>query len=129
VSGNFLLDTNIVAAILGGDESTRGRFASSGLSFIPSIVLGELVFGAHKSARLTENLARIEGFVRDVPVLACDAATAMRYGALKGRLRAKGRPIPDNDLWIAALALERALTLVTRDDHFSHVEGLALERW
>ena len=62
-------------------------------------------------------------------VLPCDRATAARYGELKAALRAQGTPIPENDLWIAALARQHALTLVTRDAHFAGVRGLVVERW
>jgi len=62
-------------------------------------------------------------------VLACDQATAREYGQIKARLRAKGRPLPENDIWIAAIARLHGLTLVTRDQHFREVEGLAWEAW
>lgn len=61
--------------------------------------------------------------------LACDAETAQHYGRIKQGLRRRGRPIPENDLWIAATALQHQLVLVTRDDHFYLIEGLATERW
>jgi tRNA(fMet)-specific endonuclease VapC len=128
VSGK-LLDTNVVVALFAGEEATRARFAGAGPTFIPSVVLGELVFGAHKSTRVGENLARIEAFIRDVPVIPCDADAARRYGETKARLKEKGKPIPENDIWIAAIGLRHRLTLVTRDDHFGNVDGLALERW
>jgi tRNA(fMet)-specific endonuclease VapC len=51
------------------------------------------------------------------------------YGRIAQQLRRKGRPIPQNDIWIAATALQYDLTLVTRDEHFKQVEGLALETW
>jgi tRNA(fMet)-specific endonuclease VapC len=124
-----LLDTNVVVALLAGEEATRARFAGAGPSFLPSVVLGELVFGAHKSTRVKENLARIDAFVRDVPVIPSDADVARRYGETKAKLREKGRPIPENDIWIAAIGLHHQLTLVTRDEHFRNVDGLMLERW
>ena len=54
---------------------------------------------------------------------------AIEYGQIKNNLRAKGRPIPENDIWIAALAKQYGLTLVTRDGHFGEVDGLAIEAW
>ena len=59
----------------------------------------------------------------------CDEQTANEYGLIKISLRAKGRPIPDNDAWIAALARQYNLPLATRDEHFAEVEGVVLERW
>ena len=62
-------------------------------------------------------------------MLACDASTARFYGEIKNRLRAQARPIPENDVWIAAIALQHGLVLATRDEHFAAVDGLACERW
>ena len=62
-------------------------------------------------------------------VLACDAETAQHYGQIKNRLRAKGRPLPENDIWIAALALQHGLILVSRDAHFNEIAGLSVVAW
>jgi tRNA(fMet)-specific endonuclease VapC len=62
-------------------------------------------------------------------VLGCDTATARQYGRIKNALRARGRPIPDNDIWIAAIALQHDLTLLSRDRHFGAVAGLVVETW
>lgn len=125
---NVLLDTNIVAAILNQEAGTIARL--DGLSiYVPIIVVGELVFGAKKSGRVQENLNRIDTFVNRVQLLPCDRGTADRYGDVKLLLRRKGRPIPENDIWIAAVALQHDLTLVTRDQHFTEVDGLKMEIW
>ena len=58
-----------------------------------------------------------------------DAETARQYGEIKESLRAKGRPIPENDIWIAAIAFQYQLSLVTRDQHFSEIKGLAIKTW
>ena len=96
---------------------------------MPSIVVGELLFGARKSERVLGNLARIDEFVSNLVVLGCDIETARRYGEIKSALRAKGNPIPENDVWIAAIALQHDLTLVTRDVHFDDIESLNVVRW
>jgi len=62
-------------------------------------------------------------------VLNCDTEIARRYGEVKDGLRQKGHPIPENDIWAAAIALHYALTLITRDAHFNEVEGLKIETW
>lgn len=97
--------------------------------FIPVIALGELYFGALKSARSTENLPRFRRFAASSNVVPCDEATAQHYASVRDTLRHGGRPIPENDLWISAVALQHDLTLVSRDAHFSHVEGLRIESW
>jgi len=62
-------------------------------------------------------------------ILGCDAETARRYGEIKFGLQQKGRPISENDIWIAAIAVQHELTLASRDGHFAEVEGLQVEVW
>ncbi|HEX8597548.1 MAG TPA: hypothetical protein VF952_03435 [Chloroflexia bacterium] len=71
----------------------RSQFASADKVTIPSIVLGELYFGAEKSDQVARNVARADSFARESGVLACDAGTARLYGIITSRLRVKGRPI------------------------------------
>jgi tRNA(fMet)-specific endonuclease VapC len=127
--GRFLLDTNIVIALFAGEISLQQRLAEACEVFVPCIVLGELYYGARKSTRVTENLARIDEFVGSSTVLPCDTVTAQQYGDIKNKLRAKGRPIPENDIWIAAIAMQYQLTLVARDGHFHEVDGLRVDAW
>jgi tRNA(fMet)-specific endonuclease VapC len=124
-----LLDTNIVSAHFRGDPIVTPRLQASHAIYLPSIVLGELHFGAHRSPNPDRNLERIERFVAAVMLLSVDAATAALYGQLKAELMTAGQIIPDNDLWIAALAKQHDLTLVSRDQHFSHVSGLNWVIW
>ncbi len=107
----------------------RGSFAQAGEVFVPSIVVGELYYGARKSVRTTENLSRIDELVAESAMMVCDAETAQHYGEVKNKLRLKGRPLPENDIWIAALALQHNLTLVTRDAHFQEIENLRVVAW
>jgi tRNA(fMet)-specific endonuclease VapC len=129
VSGSVLLDTNIVIAILAKDPAVHQRLAKATEVFVPSIVLGELYYGARKSSHVESNLRTVDQFAAANRVLACDSITAQQYGEIKNLLRDKGRPIPENDIWIAATAKQRNLTLVSRDNHFDEVEGLSIERW
>ena len=91
--------------------------------------LGELYFGAYKSSRIHENIARIDEFVLNNVVLLCNAETAKMYGDIKNRLRDKGQPIPENDIWIAVIAQQHVLTLVSNDGHFDIIENLKVEKW
>jgi len=129
MSGRFLLDTNIVIALFAGEPAVQEHLGQAEEVFLPSIVLGELYFGAHKSGRVEENLARIDEFAINSSILACDTDTAKEYGIIKNTLRMKGRPIPENDIWIAAIARQYGLTLVTRDAHFDEIEGLSVNIW
>ncbi len=128
MAGKVLLDTNIVIALFSRDKAVSLQVSSSKI-LLPSIVLGELYYGARKSGQMASNLARISEFAGSVAVLNCDAVTAQHFGQIKDRLRSKGRPIPDNDVWIAAVAQQYGLPLATRDGHFKEVDGLALEIW
>ena len=129
MSGKSLLDTNIVIALFAQDRAVAEKLAEAEEVFIPSIVLGELHFGARNSSRVEENIARLDAFVESSAILRCDGATARHYGQVKHRLKVAGTPIPENDIWIAAVAMQFGLALVTRDDHFSAVEALQLELW
>ncbi len=129
MSGNVLLDTNIVIALLAQDDSVLERLKEAESVFVPSVVLGELFFGAYKSAHVDENVARVDEFAASSAVLVCDTATGRHYGQIKSELRAKGQPIPENDVWIAAIARQYGLTLASRDAHFNEVENLKVVAW
>jgi tRNA(fMet)-specific endonuclease VapC len=129
VNGRFLLDTNIIIALFAGDHAIHIRILKADEVFVPSIALGELYFGASKSHRIQENIMLIDRFAKDSAILACDAETARRYGEIKGHLKEKGRLIPENDIWIAAIAQQNDLVLVTRDTHFISVTHIKKETW
>ena len=130
MSGNrVLLDTNVVIALFGGDATVQSRLAAAPEAFVPATVIGELYYGARNSGRVQDNLRRVDEFAAFSAVLTCDAATAAEYGEMKAALRTKGTPIPENDIWIAAVARQYGLTLVSRDEHFTHVDRLAVEKW
>ena len=127
--GRYALDTNIVIALIDRDISVRDRVIAADEIFIPSAVLGELYFGAYKSNHPDANIARVDDLVRWYVILSIDEATARIYGAMRRELKAKGKPIPENDIWIAATARQFSATVATRDDHFDAIDGLSVEKW
>lgn len=129
MNGRYLLDTNIIIALFAKEAPVLNNLAQAEEVFIPSIALGELHYGAKKSGRSQKNLERIEEFVIKNIVIECNSDTAREYGEVKNKLRIKGRPLPENDVWIAALALQYDLILVTRDAHFQEVENLKVVSW
>ena len=129
MNGRFLLDTNIVIALFADDDAVKGKLSSAEEIFIPNVLVGELIYVAYKSARSEENLARIGEFAGNNVVLGSDLETARVYGEIKFRLQQKGRPIPENDIWIAAIAIQNDLILVSRDVHFSEIDDLQMETW
>ena len=129
MAGRFLLDTNIVVAFFANEKRVQNAMDEADEVWLGAIVLGELLFGARKSGRVEANVRRIEDLALKYAVLSCDAETAHYFGLVKNQLRELGRPIPDNDVWIAAIALQHDLTLVSRDAHFGAVAGLMTESW
>src|SRR5690242_725976 len=115
VSGRVLLDTSILIALFAGEASVLTAAPPTAAVYVPAVALGELYCGARKSARAAANLQRITELAAAVAVLPCDGETAAVYGEVKAMLRMRGTPIPENDLWIAAVARQHQLVLVTRD--------------
>jgi tRNA(fMet)-specific endonuclease VapC len=129
VNGKYLLDTNIIISLFAKDSQIHDRIARAEEVFVPCIAIGKLYFGAYKSLKVDENLARIDEFALYNTVLPCDTDIAKKYGEIKSSLKEKGQPIPENDIWIAAIAQQYALTLVTKDPHFEAIENLNIENW
>ena len=125
----FLLDTNIVIALFAGEARVLNQLQQAVGICLPSIVLGELYYGARKSGRVATNIQRVDDFSVKNEILCCDLETARQYGIIKQELHSKGRPLPENDIWIAALAFQHNMILVTRDAHFNEIEGLSVVNW
>ena len=129
----WLLDTSICVPLINRtDESLANRLLAHapGSIFLCSVVKAELSFGAHNSARVAENLQRMERFCSAFPSLPFDDEAASHYGVIRTLLRREGRPIGANDLMIASIALAGSITLATRNwDEFSRVPGLEVELW
>lgn len=127
MNGKALVDTNVLIALFAGDPAVVEKLKHRSSVFLCVPVLGELRYGAQASARVDSNLARLDEFARALRVLPCDTVTARFYAEVKFDLRKKGRPIPENDVWIAAIARQHNLALLTRDTHFQEIDGLASE--
>lgn len=129
MNGRYLLDTTIVIALFANESDTQRQIAEASEVFLSSVVLGELYYGAEKSARVASNRERIDDLAFTSNVVGCDLETARQYGTIKNQLRLKGRPIPENDIWIAAQAIQYQLTLAARDTHFEQIEAISLVSW
>ncbi|MGE3726813.1 MAG: type II toxin-antitoxin system VapC family toxin [Candidatus Sericytochromatia bacterium] len=128
-NGEYLLDTNIVIALFAQEPSIIMRIGQVNSILIPAIVLGELYFGASQSARSQENIARIQALQNQVPTINVNEQTAVEYGQIKANLKKKGRPIPENDLWISALAKQHGYIVASRDKHLLSIEEIQTEVW
>lgn len=124
---HYLLDTVAAIALLEGNSHLEDAIPSDAKASIPIITMGELYAAAENSAHVDMNLKRFAEFASRRDVLLCDDQTARYYARIAQHLRKRGRPIPQNDMWIAALAMQHGLTLMTRDAHFSQVDGLLLQ--
>ena len=124
-----LLDTNIISAWLKGASEIADKIDRSASVNIPVIVIGELYYGAQYSANVKKNTDSIDKVAASYNILQVDEYTAVQYGIIKAALRRKGKPIPENDIWIAAMAQQHKLTLITRDGHFSEIETLKKKAW
>ncbi len=130
MTGNkLLLDTNIIIALLKGELAIAVQIESASEIFIPVIVIGELYYGAYYTIQTEKGILEIQGIISDYQLLKVDEGTALTYGKIKAALRKKGKPIPENDIWIAAIAIQHNLTVVTRDKHFNEIGGLEMIQW
>ncbi len=121
------LDTNIAIAILRGQAQllTDHNLQLSNCA-LPITVAGELLFGARNSGRVEKNLLWYRDFIQTLPSLILDGIAAEHYAEIRLALKQKGSPIPENDMWIAAICRANDVPLLTLDKHFGYVPGLAL---
>jgi len=123
----ILLDTNRLSDALAEVDDVLDQLEVAEVVHVPVIVLGEIRTGFLRGRRRADNEARLSWFLAQdgISTLAIDAPVSHRFASLLQTMRAKGRPLPTHDLWIASLALEHGLVLYTRDAHFADVPGLA----
>ena len=125
----MMLDTNALSAWGDGDSALLRILPRDRQWFLPVVVLGEFLYGIRQS----RERARLVGWIEDVKasciVMNVDAETAEHYGELRNELRAAATPIPENDVWIAALCRQHRLPLASRDSHFDRVRGLKRVAW
>lgn len=91
--------------------------------------MGELYLGAYRSANPKKHIKQINFFLEKCNVLIADDETANHYALIKAALLQKGKPIPENDIWIAAIAKQFDLKLHTKDRHFNEIDRLNLQSW
>ncbi len=124
----ILLDTNAYVRFLRGDEKVMAYLAQADSVYMSVFVLGELYAGFRAGGKERENRQILERFLlkSTVTILEATIETADVFGLIMASLRKSGKPIPINDVWIAAHGLETGSILVTYDDHFAVIPGLRL---
>lgn len=122
----ILFDTNAYSALRRGNEVVAEHVRRSEEVLLSAVVVGELLFGFRNGSRYEENARELRAFLEDpnVSLLPVTWETADLFGRISAVLRKKGKPIPINDIWIAALALESGADLVSSDPHFGHIDDL-----
>ena len=116
-------------AYLNGDSEAAKRIELTPELYLPAIVMGEMVYGAYKSARPERNIKPLKEFSSVCQVIDCGESAAYEYGRIKNELKIKGNRIPENDMWIAACAIAHDLPLLSRDGHFDFVDNLRRVAW
>ena len=120
----MILDTNGVSAFFDGLPAVVKRVADEPGVLLPVIVIGEYRYGLLSSRERVEREVRFKGFCRACRLLSVDEETAGHYAGVRHRLRLAGTPIPENDIWIAALCLQHGQKILSNDRHFDVVQGV-----
>lgn len=125
----MILDTNALSAFVDGDLGVGEALRKQTRAAIPVIVLGEFRYGIAGSRHRAAYESWLASHLAQFEVLAITEETTITYAALRVLLKRLGRPIPANDAWIAALALQHRLPILTRDEHFDVVPDLERQTW
>lgn len=125
-----LLDSNAYSLLMRGHEEVAGLVRRAEEVLFSAVVVGELMYGFRRGSHLERNAADLRTFLESPysSFVEVGPVTADRYARIAAALRAKGRPIPTNDVWIAAHAMETGADLVSAYGHFEQVEGIVWVR-
>lgn len=125
----MILDTNALSAVADNEPAAVEVFISADSIALPVIVLGEFRFGINQSSRRSHYETWLGRLIAVSHVLDIDEQTSQHYAELRIRLRRLGKPIPSNDLWIAALSQQHSLAILSRDRHFDALAGITRLAW
>ena len=125
----MILDTNALSSFVDGDVGVGNVLRGQPRAAIPVIVLGEFRYGIAQSKQRSAYETWLEAHLPHFEILPVTDETAVAYADLRVALKRAGRPIPANDAWIAALALQHRLPVLSRDQHFDSVPDLERKTW
>ena len=126
VKEKIALDTNIVIDVFNNKKNIIERLNDYQTIYLPVTVCGELLFGAKNSARNQENERKCIDFINSCHLLNIHELIAQEYAATRKKLKNKGKPIPENDIWIVATCIVNNIPLATYDSDFNYVDDLVL---
>lgn len=123
------MDSSVVIAALRRVSGIEEKLDEAERLWLPIVALGELELGVELASNARAQRSALDEFLSAVVLLPLTAESSRLYGRIKGALVRAGTPIPENDVWIAAVAMEHGWPLATRDDHFKRVPGLLMRDW
>ncbi len=125
----MILDTNALSALFKKEPGIEDYLKGADQLYVPVIVIGEYLFGLQASSKTGELKKLLTDFLRTSRVISLNGGTADFYADIRGELKRAGTPIPENDIWIAALVREYGLPILSRDMHFDYVKGVERLSW
>ena len=129
MTGSIAVDTNAVIAYREGNPEICGLIEEAEVIIVPAAVWGELLYAAVNSSYPDRNKKAFELFLAQALFAPIDIAIARQYALIRAALKGKGRPIPENDIWIGATCLEFEIPLLSNDKHFGYIEELQVISW
>ncbi len=120
------IDTSIAIEILNNQKAAINKISNYDVVCLPIIVCGELLFGAKNSSRKIVNEKKFNDFIQSCVILNSNSLVAEEYAQIRKELKEKGKPIPENDIWIAAICKVNEIPLATRDKHFKNITNLKM---
>lgn len=126
VNEKIALDTNVVIDIFNNKQNIIALLSGYQAIYLPITVCGELLFGAKNSAKSHDNELKCHNFINSCNLLNINELIAEEYANIRKSIKDKGRPIPENDIWIAATCVVNNIPLATLDSDFNHITNLAL---
>ncbi len=126
---SYLFDTNIIIGFLKNDTNIVSNLSSEQEVNISVVTVGEMLFGANNSGNPIKNKKLYTEFFKHCIIHSITEKTSEYYAEIRYSLKIAGNPIPENDIWIAAIAKEKNMTIVTRDKHLNQLECIKTEIW
>jgi len=125
----MILDTNALSDIFKKNDTIKAHLKNANQLYVPVIVLGEYQFGIKASTKAKELNTLLSDFMNTVQELIIGSKTASHYADIRWELKQNGTPIPENDIWIAALGREFNIPILSRDSHFDYIKGITRLTW
>lgn len=121
------VDTNMAIEFIKGNQKVKDKLSKFNVTYLPITVVGELLFGAINSGKKEKKLLETKIFIEKCEILNINYIVAEKYAEIRESLKLKGKPIPENDIWIAATCSANNISLITNDKHFNNIDQKFLQ--